>query len=200
MVVRCEDVWREISNFVDDDIAPELRTAIEEHVRGCTRCAAVLEGTRNVIQLYGDDRMLELPLGFDHRLHRKLESNMAPSRRGFLGWMVAAAAAVLALGGFEVARSSGFPPPLRTEHAQRAKDIPPDMMVVVANDGKTFHVAGCRFIHDKTNLRTVTAEQAMREGYAPCVRCLRMYLTGAAVSQNESADREVASLEKGSLK
>ena len=49
-------------------------------------------------------------------------------------------------------------------------------MVVVAADGKTFHVAGCPFIHDKTRLRTIAAREAMREGYAPCVRCMKKYL------------------------
>ena len=95
MVVNCEEVWREISNYLEGDIEPGLRLAMEEHIRGCQRCTAVLEGTRNVVQLYGDERMLEVPLGFSQRLQHRLEENMPRSRRGFLGWMVAAAAAVL---------------------------------------------------------------------------------------------------------
>ena len=92
MVVNCEEVWREVSNYLDGEVEPTLRTAIEDHIRGCTRCAAVLDGTRNVIQLYGDDRMLEVPLGYSQRLHRRLDENMPSNRRSFLGWMVAAAA------------------------------------------------------------------------------------------------------------
>jgi anti-sigma factor RsiW len=178
MVVSCEQVWREISNYLDSEIDATLRTAMEEHFRGCKRCTAVLDGTRNVIQLYGDERMFEVPLGFSHRLHHRLEDNMAPARRTFLGWMVAAAAAALAAGSLELARSSVFKlPELRSEHAQPGVRIPPEMMVVVATDGKTFHVPGCPFIHDKANLRTIAAREAMREGYAPCVRCLRKYLS-----------------------
>jgi len=177
MVVNCEEVWREISNYLEGEVDPSLRAAIEEHVRGCKRCTAVLDGTRNVIQLYGDERMVEVPLGFSHRLHRRLEENMSASRRTFLGWLVAAAAAILIAGGFELARSSSFSrPQLRSEHAQSGKGIPPEMMVVVATDGKTFHVPGCRFIHDKTNLRTIAAREAISEGYTPCVRCLKQYL------------------------
>jgi Putative zinc-finger len=178
MVVNCEQVWREISNYLEGEVDPSLRAAMEEHFRGCKRCSAVLDGTRNVIQLYGDERMLEMPLGFSYRLHRRLEDNMAPARRTFLGWMVAAAAAVLVAGGFELARSSGFShPELRSEHAQPGNGIPQDMMVVVAEDGKTFHLAGCRFIHDGAKLRTLAAREAMREGYVPCVRCLKKYLS-----------------------
>lgn len=177
MVVSCEEVWREISDYLEGEVDPNLRAAIEEHLRGCKHCTAVLDGTRNVIQLYGDDRMVEVPLGFSHRLQQKLEENMPSGRRSFLGWMVAAAAATLIAGSLEVGRSSaGSRPELRSEHAQPAKGVPPDMMVVVAADGKTFHVPGCPFIHDKAKLETIAAAEAMREGYAPCVRCMRKYL------------------------
>lgn len=194
MVVNCEEVWREVSNYLDGEVEPGLRAAMEEHVRGCRQCAAVLDGTRNVIQLYGDERMLEVPLGFSRRLERRLEANMSGSRRSFFGWMVAVAAAVLVSGAFEVARSFGSDQPdLRSEQAQRAVGIPQDMMVVVAEDGKTFHVAGCTFIHDKARLQTIPAREAMREGYAPCVRCMKKYLTAAAIRPAADANEDLAS-------
>jgi anti-sigma factor RsiW len=73
MVVNCEEVWREISNYVDGEVEPTLRVAMDEHIRGCKRCSAVLDGTRNVVELYGDERMSEVPLGFSNRLHRRLD-------------------------------------------------------------------------------------------------------------------------------
>jgi len=180
MVANCEQVWREISNYFEDNLDPSLRAAMEEHIRGCKRCAAVLDGTRNIVQLYGDERMVEVPLGFSHRLHQRLQENMPGNRRGFLGWMVAAAAAVLVAGSFELARSSVFShPELRSEHARPGNGAPPDMMVVVSTDGKTFHVAGCPFIHDKARVQTIAAREALREGYAPCVRCMKKYLNAS---------------------
>jgi hypothetical protein len=53
------------------------------------------------------------------------------------------------------------------------------MMVVISADGKTFHAPGCKFIHDKEP-RTIPASEAVREGYAPCVRCMRKYLKTVA--------------------
>ena len=177
MVVNCEDVWREISNYLEGDIEPDVRAAMEEHFRGCKHCTAVLDGTRNVVQLYGDERMFEVPLGFSQRLQRRLDENMHRDRRGFLGWMVAAAAAVLVAGGFEVARSSvSSHPELRSEHAQSGAGVPPDMLVVVSSDGKIFHKSGCPFIHDKAHIQTIRAQEALRAGYTPCVRCMKKYL------------------------
>jgi len=180
MVITCEEVWREISNYLEGEVTPDLQAAIEEHVRGCKGCTAVLDGTRNVVELYGDERMLEVPLGFSHRLHRRLEDNMPGSRRSFLGWMVAAAASVVIVGGFEAARSSPFrQPEPRSEHAQPGSGVPPDLMVVVYPEGKTFHAPTCPFIHDKTQLRTMAAHDALQQGYSPCVRCMKKDLTAS---------------------
>jgi hypothetical protein len=49
------------------------------------------------------------------------------------------------------------------------------MMVVVSKDGKTFHAAGCRYIHDDAQEQTITAQQAINDGYVPCIRCMRKY-------------------------
>jgi hypothetical protein len=177
MVVNCEQVWREISNYLDDEVAPDLRAAMDEHLRGCQKCSALLDGTRNVIGLYGEDRMFEPPQGYSQRLHYRLEQNMPHTRRGFLGWMVATAAAALLAGGLEVGRSAASrEQELRSEHAQPATGVPPELMVLVAEDGKTFHAAGCPFIHDKLKLRTIRAREATQEGYSPCVRCMKKYL------------------------
>jgi len=193
MVVHCEDVWREISSYLEGELEPDRRVAVEAHLGECKRCAAVLAGTRNVIALYGDERMCDVPLGFSQRLHQRLEENM-PRRRGTaLGWTVAFAFAALVIVSFEVGNSSPFRhPTLRSIHAQPAHHIPPTLEVVVENSGKLFHLAGCPFIHTEGGVRTVTAEEAMREGYSPCVRCLRKYLETSRGSKPQ-ADYDASS-------
>ena len=70
--MNCEEVWREVSNYIDGDVDVALRSSMEEHFKTCQRCASVLAGTRNVVQLYGDERMLEVPAGFSRRLEKRL--------------------------------------------------------------------------------------------------------------------------------
>jgi hypothetical protein len=178
MAVSCEDVWREISNYLDGDIDPNLRAAMDEHFLGCQRCTSVRDGLRNVVELYGDERMSEVPIGFGNRLHQRLDENIAGGRRRFLGLALATAAAgVFAVVGFEVTRPTvSSAPEIRSEHAESGNRIPPEMMVVVSTEGKIFHRPGCTYIHDKTQLRTITAHKAQEEGYTPCVHCLKKYL------------------------
>lgn len=71
--ISCMEVWREISNYIDNTLDPELRRRMEEHFKGCEHCSAVLDGTRNVIRLVGDGRTFDLPDGFSERLKKRLE-------------------------------------------------------------------------------------------------------------------------------
>lgn len=77
MVLNCKHVWKEISNYIDDSVSPELREAIEEHLAHCRHCAAVLDSTRNILYLIADERTFELPMGYSERLHARLRKEIA---------------------------------------------------------------------------------------------------------------------------
>jgi len=194
MVVRCEDVWREVSNYLDGELDPQLRAAVEEHVRGCRQCTAVVNGTRNVVELYGDERMLQIPLGFSRRLQQRLGQGVGRSPGTAFGWMMALGFAALLLITFEVGNSNRSLAELRSEMARTSAHIPPELVVVAETDGRIFHVPGCRFILDKDHLKTMTSAEALRLGYAPCVRCLRKYL---AETHDLKTEDETAGLETG---
>lgn len=182
--VNCEQVWREISNYLEGDVEPALRSAMDEHFHRCQRCASVLEGTRNVIRLFGDERMMEAPAGFGRRLERRLaqSARVGGTRWStWSAWLVPVAALALMAGGLRVANSLTITPPLKSEHAQPGQGIPLDMLVVVTADAKVFHLAGCGVIHNQDTERTLTAKEAMQQGYVPCWRCMRKYLQPAAV-------------------
>jgi len=72
--ISCVEVWREISNYVDDDVERDLRARIELHLRNCGHCRAVLDGTRNTVRLLTDGEWYPLPSGFSERLFLRLSS------------------------------------------------------------------------------------------------------------------------------
>lgn len=178
MGVTCETIWRDSSEYLEGTLLPETRRAMDEHIQGCQKCTAVMQGLRNIVNLYGDERMAEVPAGFSQRLHQRIEANMPRTRRNFFGWAVAFATSVLAVGTIELARSSaGQRAEVQSKLAQHAKKpIPPDMPVVVSDNGKLFHRAACGFILNRATIRKTTAGEALQEGLTPCTRCLSAYL------------------------
>jgi len=113
--VKCEQVWQEISNYLEGDVDAGLRMAMEEHFRACKKCASVLAGTRNVIRLYNDERMIEVPAGFGRRLERRLVRDARLRSRGWStwsAWLVPVAALALISGGLRWASSLTVAHPL----------------------------------------------------------------------------------------
>jgi anti-sigma factor RsiW len=67
-MVKCDRVLQELSNYIDEDIDPVLRGEIEEHLRGCHRCSVLVDSTRKMLYVVGDDRVFEIPIGYSERL------------------------------------------------------------------------------------------------------------------------------------
>jgi hypothetical protein len=188
--VNCAQVWREISNYMDGEVDSALRLAMDEHFKTCQRCTSVLEGVRNITQIYGDERMLEVPLGFSRRLEKRIAQDVREDRgrwSTWSAWLVPLAALALITGSVRLASSivPGFP--AKSQMAQKGQGIPPDLVVLVATGTRVFHVAGCTFIHNKDEVRSITAKEAIAEGYVPCLRCMRKYLDVASIRAAEAA-------------
>jgi hypothetical protein len=108
-----------------------------------------------------------------------LAKNVAGSGRrwsSWSAWLVPVAAIALIAGTLQLTNSLTFRNFIKSQHAAPGNNIPPDLVVVVSSGAKIFHVPGCEFIHDKASQRTMTAKEAMQQGYVPCTRCLRQYL------------------------
>ena len=197
MVVNCEHVWREISNYLENEVDSATRAAMEAHFKECKHCTAVLDGTRNVVQLYGDDRLFELPAGFSQRLQSRLAQQSSSwlygSARSF--WMLAVAAVALLAGGVALGNSAVFnQPELRSEHAKPSHKIPPSLMVAVSTEGKLFHVPNCKYLHRREGQspELITAAEAMKQGFTPCPRCLHQYLRSSVECPRLQPGYEIA--------
>jgi hypothetical protein len=68
--ISCYEVWRHISDYVDNDIEPGLKARMESHFEHCRDCQAVLDGTRNIVALIGDD------LAFDFEFSQEASERM----------------------------------------------------------------------------------------------------------------------------
>ena len=74
--ISCEHVWREISSYIDNDVAPDLRARMTEHFKVCAHCTAILDGARNLVRLVADGRPFDIPKGFGDRLRQRIDSEL----------------------------------------------------------------------------------------------------------------------------
>ena len=84
--ISCFEVWRRISDFVEGDVEPDLKQRLEFHFGRCKHCKALLDGTRNVITLIGDEEAFDIPSGASERitsaLLRRIEEDSRDERTG----------------------------------------------------------------------------------------------------------------------
>ena len=175
-VVQCEQVWEQISDYIDGELDAGLRVTLDEHIQGCQRCTSVLQGTRNVLALYGDERLFKVPTGYSWRMRRRIASETQLRRRVVIGWLVATAAVALASASVALAdRWGGAKGPSKSVMA-RLGHVPADLEVVVTDHAKLFHIKECPFVRETDHPHAMTAAEAERQGYVPCVRCLGQYV------------------------
>jgi hypothetical protein len=170
--ISCEEVWKDISDYIDEDLYPVRQAALDQHFAECRHCTALLDGMRNLIALYRDERVLAPPDGFHQRLCQRLGENTKSSRRSFLVWMLTAAASVpLGLALFSAMRlivpADDAKSPANGPDARQA---PETVAISQDQDDRLYHVAGCSRLHGKPKFLPV--EEAIREGYSPCPFCI----------------------------
>ena len=76
-MVSCKTVIANLTNYLDGDVAPEMRQKIEKHLRRCHRCTAVYDSTRKMLVITGDERIFEIPAEFSERLHTFLDATIS---------------------------------------------------------------------------------------------------------------------------
>ena len=182
MGIDCQEVWRDISDYIDDELDRKRRATLEEHFAICRHCASILEGTCNVIRLYRDERTLALPRGFHERLQQRLNQgsneSVHPSRRAVLAWALAAAAAV-PVGFVLFSAKRSISTPLELQGSPTSPDSPAVSGLVAVSESagdKKFHLPGCTGLHGKPKFLPV--DQAIREGYSPCPICIGKHKPG----------------------
>ena len=82
--IDCREARRELVNYLEDDLGPELRKELERHLAHCRHCTALYDGMRNVVRLLANDVVIELPKGFGERLQKKLEEQIQAGFRASL--------------------------------------------------------------------------------------------------------------------
>ena len=70
--MNCKGVIRELSNYIDGDLDPGLKTELERHLNHCEDCTMIVDQTKKSIEILCDSKPVELPSDVRSRLHAML--------------------------------------------------------------------------------------------------------------------------------
>jgi hypothetical protein len=68
----CDKVVRDLSNYIEGQLEPPLRAEIERHLRRCSYCAILIDSTRKLLYLVGDEKIFVPPFLGNQDLPRLL--------------------------------------------------------------------------------------------------------------------------------
>jgi anti-sigma factor RsiW len=70
--LNCDAVIREVSNYIDGELALTERQELERHLEHCEECNLVVNQTRLTVEIFCDSQPAELPAEVKSRLHEAL--------------------------------------------------------------------------------------------------------------------------------
>ena len=74
--MNCEDVIREISDYLDGELALSVKHDIEGHLGHCHHCKMVVDQTKLTVDVFCDSELVELPADVKSRLHDALRRKL----------------------------------------------------------------------------------------------------------------------------
>jgi anti-sigma factor RsiW len=70
---RCREFFKQLSDYIDGELAESLCAELERHLADCPDCRVVVDTTRKTISLCQSYGQAELPQGVAERLWQALE-------------------------------------------------------------------------------------------------------------------------------
>jgi anti-sigma factor RsiW len=72
--MKCEELLKALSDYVEGDIDPRICQEFEKHLAGCDPCQVVIDNIRKTITLYQGDKPYPMPPEFHDCLQATLRA------------------------------------------------------------------------------------------------------------------------------
>ena len=60
-MINCADFMAEIGNYLDGDVAEEVRLQLEHHLSHCQTCTVLVDSSRKTLKIVTDTGSFDLP-------------------------------------------------------------------------------------------------------------------------------------------
>ena len=61
MLISCSDFMAEIGNYLEGEVAEEVRIQLENHLSHCQTCTVLVDSTRKTLKIVTDTTSFDLP-------------------------------------------------------------------------------------------------------------------------------------------
>lgn len=78
--MNCQEVVRQLSEYLDGELDPELGEELRLHLVGCKDCRLIVDTTRKTIEIFCNTEPLPLPQPVRERLMRALAAKFSSNR------------------------------------------------------------------------------------------------------------------------
>ena len=76
-MLTCKDFLRDLNEYLDEGLDPEIRAKVETHINECPNCWVVADTTRKTIRIYKGMDPHPIPQDIEARLLEALERKIA---------------------------------------------------------------------------------------------------------------------------
>ena len=99
MPLECDHIRNEFSALLDNELNPEDRELVEEHLSDCSECLRELHGYKVVSDAYRDHHPVKAPEDFEARFHAAIAPIGRKRSLSWQRWSLAAAAGFILVAG-----------------------------------------------------------------------------------------------------
>ena len=80
-LLTCKQFLQELSDYLDENVDPEVRARLEKHISECPNCYVICDTTKKTIRIYQGMDPHPIPQEVEARLIAALEKKMAAKTR-----------------------------------------------------------------------------------------------------------------------
>lgn len=78
----CDDVRMALSNYLDDDVLPEVRRELERHLAECRTCEVLYNTTQKTLRIVTNAGSFDVPEAVSDRLLKRIMDKLPPRPPG----------------------------------------------------------------------------------------------------------------------
>ncbi len=80
-MISCTDFMAEIANYLDGEVAADVRLQLENHLSHCKTCQVVLDSTRKTLKIVTDSGSFDLPEAAFKPIAERIMARIRSARR-----------------------------------------------------------------------------------------------------------------------